>query len=257
MAQGMVKWFSHEKGYGFISPDDGGEELFVHYSGISGSGFRTLEEGERVTYEAVQGRKGMQAANVTPENATPATMSVFDKVRGLAREVAGTTAKPSEEYRVDVVLKEGTYRRTFIRKKWHPPQVESQVKFRYWYLGWRPTKGAENLHQRHQFSYANGRSILLRTDGELLVCDNKTNLLWNPGLILYLGGAHEARDDDLTMLDFTNVETRYFENRNRDGSKTVKFDYRLVGQVARCGGLKKALLRLRAGVEQPRLEPYR
>src|ERR671910_20919 len=67
MAQeGTVKWFSDEKGYGFISPDDGGEDLFVHHTGIAGSGFKSLEEGQKVTYEATQGRKGMQAENVTP-----------------------------------------------------------------------------------------------------------------------------------------------------------------------------------------------
>ena len=67
MAQeGTVKWFNEDKGYGFISPVDGGEDLFVHYSGIDGDGFRSLEEGAKVTYEATQGRKGMQAENVTP-----------------------------------------------------------------------------------------------------------------------------------------------------------------------------------------------
>jgi CspA family cold shock protein len=52
MPQGTVKWFNSEKGYGFISPDEGGEDLFVHFSGIAGSGFRSLEEGAKVSYEA-------------------------------------------------------------------------------------------------------------------------------------------------------------------------------------------------------------
>jgi CspA family cold shock protein len=65
MPQGTVKWFNDEKGYGFISPDEGGEDLFVHYTGINDTGFRSLEEGARVSYEATQGRKGMQAENVT------------------------------------------------------------------------------------------------------------------------------------------------------------------------------------------------
>ena len=66
MAQeGTVKWFNEDKGYGFISPDEGSEDLFVHYSGIEGGGFKSLEEGQKVTYEATQGRKGMQAENVS------------------------------------------------------------------------------------------------------------------------------------------------------------------------------------------------
>jgi CspA family cold shock protein len=65
MAQGTVKWFSDEKGYGFISPDDGGEDLFVHHTGISGTGFKSLEEGSKVSYEPSQGQKGMQADNVS------------------------------------------------------------------------------------------------------------------------------------------------------------------------------------------------
>jgi len=65
MAQGTVKWFNDEKGYGFISPDGGGEDLFVHHSGIAGGGFKSLEEGAKVTFEPVRGKKGMQAENVS------------------------------------------------------------------------------------------------------------------------------------------------------------------------------------------------
>ena len=63
--EGTVKWFNEDKGYGFVKPDDGGDDLFVHYSGIAGDGFRSLDEGERVSYEAAQGRKGMEAKNVS------------------------------------------------------------------------------------------------------------------------------------------------------------------------------------------------
>ena len=65
MPQGTVKWFNEDKGYGFISPEDGGDDVFVHHSGISGSGFKSLEEGQKVSYEATQGKKGMQAENVS------------------------------------------------------------------------------------------------------------------------------------------------------------------------------------------------
>ena len=64
MTQGTVKWFNGEKGFGFIAPDDGGADVFVHYSEIDGGGFRTLDDGQQVTYTVTQGAKGPQATGV-------------------------------------------------------------------------------------------------------------------------------------------------------------------------------------------------
>ena len=64
MATGTVKWFNGEKGYGFITPEDGTKDLFVHYSAIQAEGYKSLEEGQKVEYEATQGQKGPQASNV-------------------------------------------------------------------------------------------------------------------------------------------------------------------------------------------------
>ena len=65
MATGKVKWFNEAKGYGFISQDDGGDDVFVHFNAIQGTGFKTLIEGQAVTYEIERGPKGLQAANVS------------------------------------------------------------------------------------------------------------------------------------------------------------------------------------------------
>lgn len=65
MATGTVKWFSDEKGYGFITPDEGGKDLFVHHSNILGDGFKTLAENAKVSFEPREGQKGPEATNVT------------------------------------------------------------------------------------------------------------------------------------------------------------------------------------------------
>jgi CspA family cold shock protein len=61
---GTVKWFNQDKGFGFIAPDDGGKDLFAHFSQIQGDGFKTLTENQRVSFEATQGQKGPQASNI-------------------------------------------------------------------------------------------------------------------------------------------------------------------------------------------------
>jgi cold shock protein len=65
MPTGTVKWFSDDKGFGFITPDDGDKDLFVHHTGINGDGYRSLQEGAKVSYDAEQGDKGPKAVNVT------------------------------------------------------------------------------------------------------------------------------------------------------------------------------------------------
>lgn len=67
MATGTVKWFNDAKGFGFIAQDNGGADVFVHFSAIQGSGFKTLVEGQKVTFDVQDGPKGPQASNVVPE----------------------------------------------------------------------------------------------------------------------------------------------------------------------------------------------
>ena len=79
MAEGKVKWFSSEKGYGFIAHDDGGDDVFVHFSAIQADGFRTLNEGDEVTFEVEQGPKGPQARNVVVTHRAPVQAPSFDR----------------------------------------------------------------------------------------------------------------------------------------------------------------------------------
>ncbi|MCE0498470.1 MAG: cold-shock protein [Methylacidiphilales bacterium] len=65
MAQGVIKWFDNKKGFGFIAQDEGGQDVFVHFSSIAGEGFKTLDEGDRVEFEVSQSDKGLKASNVT------------------------------------------------------------------------------------------------------------------------------------------------------------------------------------------------
>jgi CspA family cold shock protein len=67
VSKGTVKWFNESKGFGFITPDDGGKDLFAHFSEIRGEGFKTLKENQRVAFDVTTGPKGEQAANIRPE----------------------------------------------------------------------------------------------------------------------------------------------------------------------------------------------
>ncbi len=66
MSIGTVKWFNDKKGFGFITPDEGGDDLFIHHTNIAAEGYRSLSDGQKVEYEATEGRKGMEATDVRP-----------------------------------------------------------------------------------------------------------------------------------------------------------------------------------------------
>jgi CspA family cold shock protein len=93
MAQGTVKWFNVEKGYGFIAVD-GGQDVFVHFSNITGTGYRTLEDGQRVEFEIVQGAKGPEATNVRVINGASGSTTTTAPTTTTASTTTGTTTAP-------------------------------------------------------------------------------------------------------------------------------------------------------------------
>jgi CspA family cold shock protein len=110
MAQGTVKWFSEEKGYGFITPDDGDKDLFVHYSAIDGSGLKSLNEGEKVTYEAGQGEKvtyvaGRGKRGMAERGHRTGSGGTKDNVRDELDEAAGRSRHDRDD-RKEAVLEE-------------------------------------------------------------------------------------------------------------------------------------------------------
>jgi cold shock protein len=84
MATGTVKWFNDAKGYGFITPDDGSEDLFAHFSAIQMQGFKTLKEGQKVSFDVTQGPKGKQASNIQAAEDRATGSGILKSPRGFA-----------------------------------------------------------------------------------------------------------------------------------------------------------------------------
>ena len=100
MLMGTVKWFNNAKGYGFILPEGGGEDLFVHYSSIQMEGYKTLKAGQAVHYDNQQGDKGSQAVNVSPADSTTESAALIE---GSVIQSNGVASEPVDSYRPALV----------------------------------------------------------------------------------------------------------------------------------------------------------
>src|SRR3954464_15974541 len=92
MATGTVKWFNDAKGFGFITPDGGGKDVFVHHTAIQAEGFRSLAEGQKVEYEVTEGPKGPQAANVRKVSSPPLSRTSISALQGTARQTRAVSS---------------------------------------------------------------------------------------------------------------------------------------------------------------------
>ena len=96
MSTGQVKWFNNAKGFGFILPDDGGDDLFAHYSAISMEGYKTLKAGQAVTFDVIEGPKGLHAANIVPVGDDKEAAKSSGKTSDAAKSEEGNSQEKEE-----------------------------------------------------------------------------------------------------------------------------------------------------------------
>ena len=97
MSTGQVKWFNNAKGFGFILPDDGGDDLFAHYSAIGMEGYKTLKAGQLVSFETVEGPKGLHAANIIPSEEDNSDSQAANPEEQVTEEMVSETETATEE----------------------------------------------------------------------------------------------------------------------------------------------------------------